>query len=100
MAEGMNISMRLGIDRNSNGKIEPEEVVKNLAELSEKDRDRNSVIAGREREGIYFENVKDSFIPADREHREAKNGFLTTTELRSIDLKKGTMDVRINMKPL
>jgi hypothetical protein len=97
MAEGMSISMRLGVDRNNNGMIEPEDVVKNLSELSEKDGDRNDVISGREREGIFFEYTKDSFIPADREHREKKDGFLTTTELRSIDRKKGTMDVRINI---
>ena len=92
----LTIDMAFAYDMNRNRKVEPEEVLKGFGELGQFDSDDNKKLKGDELEGIYYQIGKDKWAPADELYEDRTDNFICTYELREIDFKKGSIDLRVN----
>lgn len=94
--KGMKISMRFGLDKNQNNKIEKEEIVK-FSELSSQDQDENKTLKGRELDGVYFEYGDDVWLEGDRTHVIRKDDYTQRIRLKEVKLDPPAIDMKVNI---
>jgi hypothetical protein len=99
------LCLRFAIDENNNKKIEPEEI-KNLSQLSAKDKDGNGKLNDKELKGIFFEYCKDNWMDGSKVNNQTLMDVGnvpiadSSVELKEIDLKtnQADMDISISLR--
>lgn len=93
-----NISLRLGIDRNQDRKIDRDELI-GLEELNSLDTSGDKFLKGYELDPVYYEYGKDKWLQAGRSHRLPSERTVTIVNLHSIGLDptKIEMDIKVQL---
>lgn len=92
----LTIQMSFAYDANKNTRIEPEEVVKNLSELDQYDKDDDKKLKGTELEGVYYQLGEDKWAPAGQPYYDKTDSTECTYLLKELDLKNGSIKMDIN----
>ncbi len=93
----LTIHMSFAHDDNGNHQIEPEEIVKNLAELDKYDKKGDGKLAGDDFDGIYYEIGKDKWAPGGRPYYDKVDGAEFCYNLKEVDLKSGAIKMHVNI---
>ena len=93
----MNVTVRFGIDRNHDRRIEPEEQITRFEQLGDLDQDEDGVLNGGEMEDLYFEFGEDVWLSGGERHHLENGQYRQTVELREVRLDPPAIDMHVQL---